>query len=1023
MTEVGKETIRTDTDGNSESTITLSKEGQYEIHLVKTDDRGNSIETTSDVYIYGTEAVTVPPNNNYELDLEVEKPKVGVGDTASVLIKSPYDHAKVLITAERGTIYDYWVKDVTGGLYLHEFPIKSEYVPNVYLSVLLLSGTPEVKYGSARFDVGKERHALSVDVRSNKDHYLPGEEVTLDVNTKDSEGKPVPAEVSLAVADLSVLALKGNPKKDPLEFFYNGFPLSVSTASNIKNILHEVDIPLGTKGGGGDPNDLATKKRGLFKDTAFWNASVVTDSTGHAQISFTLPDNLTTWQIESVGITKDTQVGVDYAEFKTKKDLMAVPLKPRFVVPGDTFMLGAKVFNQTDKNATVDVKLESGTLIFTGESKKSVLINSGETKTIYFEVEAPGTMRAGRHTFTFTASSGAQLDSVEESIAITPNTTYETVATANMTKDTKSTEYLYVPEEVISGQGGLTINTNATLAVFMTDALNYMVTYPYGCSEQLASSLSTIGTLTKALTLPNAPGEIKPIEFEGVTYSVEDVVKNGLGKIYETQAAEGGFAYYKGLPSDLSLTLHVLTALTDLKEAGFEIREDVRTRAMSYIANSARIAYSTNPEANKEMIVLAEYVLRRANGNTDTAVTDIVKQLVRDDSFVKEHISSMSLAYLAIITADGWSNSDRKRVYDALINRIDIDGRGAYLKIRGDTTWMYYETAIKDTALLLRAFVAHKDENPQLGNVLRWLLASRDSQGVWGSTHNTFIVVDAMTEYLKWQHETEAKFDLTALLDGVALFTHTFDARNIFETFTQVVPIDSLTRKKFLPLTFDRKDLNARQNTLYYDMSLKYFLPVESLPPRDEGITITRNLYALDDAKDATPLTTVKVGDVVRGKLEIMVPGTYRQVSVEDIIPAGFEIVNFNLDTEDQSLKNGAYGLAPQSKEPGFFAQVTDRVSSFFGDTQTAQVYGSWGTGEDDLYVLQRTLMPSHIESHDDRLFLYTEYLSPGVYEYTYYLRALVPGKFQHLPARAEELYFPEVFGRTSGDIITVTED
>jgi len=65
-------------------------------------------------------------------------------------------------------------------------------------------------------------------------------------------------------------------------------------------------------------------------------------------------------------------------------------------------------------------------------------------------------------------------------------------------------------------------------------------------------------------------------------------------------------------------------------------------------------------------------------------------------------------------------------------------------------------------------------------------------------------------------------------------------------------------------------------------------------------------------------------------------------------------------------------------------------------------------------------LRPNHTESHDDLVFLYVEQLSPGVYEYEYFLRALIPGEFQHLPARAEELFFPEVFGRTDGDVIEV---
>ncbi len=1026
LTEINREKVKTDNKGDWSGNLSISTEGQYEVHVTGADDKGNKLKTVANVYIYGSGSVTVPPNNNYELDLEVDKTDLDVGDEASVLIKSPYPKAKALISVERGTVYDYWIVDVIGGLYSHKFPIKSEYSPNVYVSVLLLSSDPEVKYGNVYYNIGTQEKELSVEVTANKTHYLPGEEVKLTVKTKNHQGQGVPAEVSVAVADLSVLALKGNPKKNPLVFFYNGFPLSVTTASNIKNILHEVDIPLGTKGGGGaEPDDLAKKKRGVFKDTAFWEASVETNQNGDASVTFTLPDNLTTWQIESLGVTKDTKLGVDYQEFTTKKDLMAVPLKPRFVVPGDVFSLGAKIFNQTADGKEISVTLESKTLAFKGDASESVFINPGESKTVYFDVEAPETMRAGEHVFTFTASDKANtfVDSVEQSIAITPNKTYETVATANATKDDTAVEYLYVPDTVVDGEGGLTINANATMAVFMTDALSYMVTYPYGCSEQLASSLSTIGILTEALTLPNVEGEFDTIEHDGVTYTVENVVTDGLKQVYEAQTLGGGFAYYKGLNANLSLTIHVVSALYDLKMAGYEIREDVLSRGIGYIESETKRLYTQYPDQNNETVILAESVLRKISPETKTSLTDIVITLIKDDSFLNEKISSMSLAYLAILTSKDYSRSDRNRVYDAFQNRIDIDGRGAYLASTEHSNRDFYETPIKNTALAVAVFAAHEDEHETLPNMLRWLLASRDHQGVWGSTHNTFTVVSAMVDYLKWQHETESHFTLRGLLDGVEIFGFEFNPKTVFETFTHFVSIDALPKEKLLPLAFEKEDKNGRENNLYYDMSLKYYLPVDSLPPRDEGITITRDLYALSDERDSESLQTVSVGDVVRGKLTITIPDEYQNVAVEDFIPAGFEIVNFNLSTEDQSLNKQEDVYDEWSAgNSNFTASVFGSVKNIFSDSQVAQVYGSFSSG--GVYSKEnRKLYPTHVESHDDRVFLYVERLEPGVYEYEYYLRALIPGTFQHLPARAEELYFPEVFGRTSGGIVTVTED
>lgn len=1031
LKEISKETLRTDNDGFWAGSLSFPEEGQYEVRVSGEDDRGVKVESVSSMFIYGSNVVSVPPNNNYELSIETDKMNVEVGDTASILIKSPYAKAKALVTIERGEIYEYAIVDVIGGLYKYEFPVTGRYAPNVYASVLLISEEKEVKYGSIEFTVGNKEHDLKVEVESNKKQYLPGESVTLTVRTKNSKGAPVPAEVSLAVADLSVLALKGNPKKNPALFFYDGFPLSVTTSANLKNVLYETVIPLGTKGGGGaNADDLSKKKRGIFKDTAFWNASVITDERGEATVTFTLPDNLTSWQVESLGVTKNTELGVDYKEFGTKKLLMAVPLKPRFIVPGDTFSLGATVFNETDSSAHIAVSLSSDTLTFVNEKEDTIKVGAKESKTVYFTVKAPETMRAGNHTFVFKVSGSGLEDTVEQVIPIAPNTTYETVATANATNNDSATEYLYIPKEVVSDEGGLTIHANATMAVFMTNALEYMVTYPYGCSEQLSSSLSTIAIMKRAVAVPNVEGAFDSLEYGGVKYSVETVVKEGLTHIYEAQTEEGGFAYYKGLQPNITLTTHVLMALSELQKSGYEIRKDVLDRAASYLEKETSLQYVQFPDSSQDLVILSEYALRVHNGGKTTSLSPFVHKLIASDAFINERSSSMSLAYLGIMTAENFSADERSRVYTELTNRIDIDGRGAYLKSRSFDSWGETETSIKNTALLLKAFVAHTDEHTALPNVLRWLLASRDAAGVWGGTHNTFVVVDSMVDYLSWKHETESQFTLKGLLSGKEIFSYEFSPKNIFETFTHFISIDDFTREKVTPLVFERTENKGEKNNFYYDMALKYFLPVENIAPRDEGITISRDLFALTDTKNEKPIQEAKVGDVVRGKITVIVPESYQHVAIEDMIPAGFEIVNFNLSTEDQSLQDQGtiqdeyeydyygyheMGYIPQTKNLG--ARLFDSIGSLFSKKEDKKTGFGFGVSA---RVPERMLRPSRVESHDDRVFLYTEQLAPGVYEYEYYLRALVPGTFKYLPARAEELYFPEVFGRTNGGIFTV---
>ena len=966
--------FNTNGNGNHVQEIQISEEGSYEAEAWAYDRENNLVWTTYNLYVYGERAVSVRPTTDTKLEIEAAKTNLNVGEEGEIIIKSPYLEAKALIAIERGKVFDYQLKDIKGNLYKHNFIVKEEYLPNVYVSVLLVSSKPEIKFGKVEFKIDTERKELDIEVKSNKTHYLPGENVTLDILTKDYAGKPVQAEVSVAVVDLSVLALKGNPKKNPIIFFYAGFPLTVSTASNIKNILIEAEIP--TKGGGGlSLEALERKKRGVFKETAFWQAVVRTGSDGKAQVKFTLPDNLTTWQTETLGLTKDTKLGVDYQEFITRKELMVVPLKPRFVVPGDIFLIGAKIFNQSEEKQKLEVEFTSKSLVLEDDKeKKKVTINPDKTDTVYFQVQAPSQIETGEHVFVLSAKSNDLEDTVEMSIDITRNNTYEVTATANYTSDETSKEYVFLPDEVVKNRGELSIKSSATLAVFLSDALNYLLKFPYGCSEQIASRLDAIAIVQRGLNLPNLADKFKleKIKYQDREYTIEEVVELGLAELYNNQRGDGGFSYWERGESNFYLTLHVVDTLYNLSLAGFEINQNSLNRAADYLYS--KITTDRQIYQNKDNVILTAYTLSKLpNFANRSILTQKVIDIANNDLFIHDQISNASLAYLANLLAKEFDPYLKNKIFAVLDNRIDIDSRGAFLETGNNVIWRYYETPIKNTALYLKAQVAVKSNNPILDKVLRWLLNSRSKDGAWGSTNNTITVIDAFTDFLQWKRETESNFTLELLINDEKEGGFEFNSETILEQFRKEVALRDLEFNKNNTILFQKTNLNDLPNNLYYDLSLKYYLPAEQIPPRDEGFSITREFYGLDDKKNENPLGEAKVGEVLRGHIQITVPASRNFAMVEDYIPAGMEIVNLELATEEKSLR-----------------------------LQETELKG-------------REFTPDFEEIRDDRVFLFKENLEPGVYEFDYYVRALIPGKFNHLPAVVSEMYFPENFGRTNG--------
>ncbi len=1020
FTSVYNETFSTNGDGNWSGTYTPTEQGEYELKLSGVDSRGNTIQTKTRLYITGSEQAgegLVQPTNDTSLEIVTDKASLGVGDTANIIIKSPFQQAKALVAVERGQVFHYEVVDVKYGLHKYSFPIKEAYVPNVYASVTLLSDSPEVKSGNIAFQINTRKKEIDIVAKPNKKEYLPGEEVTITFTAKDSDGKPVETELSAAVVDMSVLALKGNPKKNPVMFFYGGFPLTVSTASNLKNILQQIEVPNGTKGGGGsEPEDLATKKRGEFKDTAFWQGTLKTDKNGRATAIFRLPDNLTTWQLESVGITKDTKLGVSYSEFTAKKNLMVVPLYPRFAIPGDEFMVGAKVFNQTATRQTFAVTYESENLplVKSGDSKKNITLAANETRTVYFRVatDAHENNEEGyRLQFTVGAKNSRYEDTVEQSILLSKNATYETLATAGVSSADALRESVYVPGNIIPDRGELTIKSSATLAVFLSDAIKFLVQYPYSSTEEIATKLEAIAVYKEGMALKNVGDAFGTPTgtFDGITYSMDEIVQLGLAKLYKYQTTDGGFTYYQpqygygtyGMQGDVYLTTRIARALDRLEKVGYTIDKEKQRSVFRFLAADFQYHVQRNPIWYERHIAVASalYDLKKY-GTVPASVPNQIRLILRDEKYLKERIGTQTLATLnLLLSAEKKEFGSRaiNQTLDLLENRIEIDARGAYVKPNAELMWECYETPIRDTALLVKAMIRADRLSEVTPNIIRWLLASRDKNGAWSSTMNTISTADALVEYLGYSRETESDFTLSTSLPNEKSDTTIFNKDTLFQTRILKVPNAQIQKDTLMSIEFKKENHNRRENTLYYDIAFRYFLPLGVVAPRDEGFTLSRTMYVASDTEEAKPVLGGRVGDVLKVKGELIVPKSRNHIAIEEYIPAGAEIVNFNLATESrEALENNE------------------------NNTNNDPYYGNnyWYGNNDG----KRPLYPSVQETRDDRLYMVVDRLDPGVYTYEYFIRLLVPGTFQHLPAVVNEKYFPENFGRTGGSIFTIKE-
>ncbi len=993
-------TVTTGSDGKAVATFTPSKAGSYRVRAVGRDSHENEIRASTYFWVWGGEEyVSWRQESNNRITLVADKKEYQVGDVAEILVPSPYSGTVyALVTIERGHIMESEVRQFRGNSEVVRVPIGTEDVPNIFVSVLIVQGSEQAPDGIASFRMGLVKlpvsvaaKELSIQLTPDRDmtkgeHYGPRQKATYDILVTDSQGNPVEAELSLRLADLAVLALADEPGPTMLETFWRSRGVGVRTSTPLLMALElytkEIQRGGGKGGGGGEEAGLV---RTRFADTAFWAPAVRTDKNGRAQVSVELPDNLTTWRMQARGITADTLVGRSDVDVLSTLDLLLRPVLPRFFVVGDRAEIATIVHNNTANPLEVEVELAVEGLTLEGSSTQTVQVPAGDS----VRVNWPVTVRPVNEVkVRMTARGGGFSDAREDALPVYRFSTPEVVATAGrLSAPGQRQETVALPRLFDPTQGELVVQVDGSLTASTQDALKYLEHYPYECTEQTVSRF-----LPNVLTyqILKEMGLARP-ELE---QRLSQLVGIALQRLYNYQHYDGGWGWWLKDKSNPYLTAYVLQGMLEAYRAGFLVDQGGMRRGASFLRSklpSVGGLGNRRWEANRlayMLYVLAEYDTtfgQKGQGELGRAVA----------LFEKRHLlGRYGKAYLAV--ALGLLEEERERVnilLGELVGEAVLSAAGAHWEEEEPDYWNM-NTDIRSTAIVVWAMSRLDPQNELLPNAVRWLMAQR-KEGHWESTQDTAWSLLGLVAYMRASGEMEGDFSYTVSLNGQVLGSGDVNKENLAETRTLRVEIAQLLVEQANRLVIERhapKEGQTGKGQLYYAAYLRYYLPADMIKALNRGIIVARQYSPAD--RPGTLITQAKVGDVIQVKLTIIVPNDLYYVVVEDPLPAGCEGVDMSLKT------TSVVGQAPELRN--LTAEEQDRWYRWYG-------WGWWWF--------------AHTEMRDEKVVLFADYLPRGTYEYTYLMRASVPGEFLVIPSLAYQMYFPEVFGRSDGGKFIVTQE
>ncbi len=971
------------TSGKEETSVELDPQatGYYFIRAAATDDAGNKIFSSCYVYVVGDAYTGWRLNDDDAVDLVPNKNNYNPGETAKILVKSPYAKCRALVTVEREGILSHQAVELIGNASVIEVPITQDLIPNAFVSVVLLQGRtalpavnqsedlgkPAFKIGYTQLSVNADENKLEVVIKPNREQFSPNDWVQVDVQVKDKSGSGTRSEVTLFVEDIGVLNLINYQTPDPFAHFYKHRDLAVSTSESRKYILDQIvrkDLKEkgGIGGGGGDDFLPAVAVRKNFKACVFWNPAIETDGYGRASIKFQLPENLTGFKILAVAHTADSKFGSGQKNITVSKQLLLRPALPRFARVGDVVEAGVIVHNYSDRDGMVKVQASAAGAAMDDRAVKEINLKKGGSQEVRYRFRITEN-KTGR--FTFKAAMNNLTDGVELNIPLKIPAYTETVALYGSATENHAEE-LIVPGNIYDEYGGVEVQTSSTALVDLDGGIKYLFEYPYGCLEQKTSRALPIilfGDVVRAFGLKGLP--------DGKN-SIEEVVQEYLDEVPKYQNFGGGFSYWVGgdYPSPY-VSVYAILAMTKAKEKGFKVNKECLEKGLNYLKTLVRnnsvdrygLLYWHSTRA-LALAVLAD------NNYYDASAAELLFQRREELPLV-----ARAMVWKAIVKGRGdAAMADELR--RGISNAIKMSPRDAHFEEPAESglEWTFHSN-MRTTAAVLQTFLElDREQVPWAEKVVKYILQERKT-GRWRTTQENTYVFWALGTYFRIFEKDVPDFSNRVLLDGKEILNEIYRGRTLQSHAVQV-GLNTLRKEVKLPVEFGK----TGQGRMYYTLRMTYSPKSNAaIPPRDEGIRIIKTM----EDENGTGITNgkFKAGGLYRIKLTVSSAQDRNFVVVDDPLPAGFEAINVNLATTGSAARTAVSGT----------------------------IRSWWRYGDFD-----------NSELRDDRVVVFADWLSKGTHTFTYLARATTYGTFGVPVTKAEEMYTPEVFGTTAGQTIIV---
>lgn len=381
-TPAGSAAVVTDADGAARYEFDAAKEEGYYLAEITTKDK-NGRSMKSQVWIYSNNFRESPYLSDYEYyTLNTDKESYKANETVNAKVlknnEQPLKNMRTLFVQARNGIQSYVVNSQPE--ISMRFPV--EYIPNYYLEGIVFNGKAYIPT-SAYVIYDYNERKINLDIRTDKDSYRPGDNMTIEIMATDNSGNPVAAKVNLSMVDEALLKLSYR-NTDPLVKLYSWIDSGIVSFVNYRSSRTrgvengaKADEALGGETAAqvqapkasaapvpapdrADMSAGATAVRSDFKDTALFE-TITLDSTGKGLYTFKLPDNITSFSLAAAAVSSDLYAGSDVRSTRVTMPFFINDALSTDYLAGDKPYVGVTAYGselKENENVTFEVTVK-----------------------------------------------------------------------------------------------------------------------------------------------------------------------------------------------------------------------------------------------------------------------------------------------------------------------------------------------------------------------------------------------------------------------------------------------------------------------------------------------------------------------------------------------------------------------------------------------------------------------------------------------------------------------------------------